>query len=842
MKGINERCRNMQMHATPTTSTEVDLQLLEVEMKIKNRTATTSNPYPMSIVRRGNSLLALFHVSIFLSLLFRTTCGDGEEFASSSAAAGVHLTAPTGVKVEGGHRAHAGLSSPTCQLREKCSQDASRPTSPFSRNCFCDALCTYYDDCCKDYQKPPGGATALADLPRGVATCQRMDDIHTGLPIEVYKVSKCPKDFADRGVRSQCENNVSPATSNRFFLLPVTGNASLVLYRNIFCAICAGERQPIFWLAKLRCGSHLRLNRTSDLKEFIHAACPVDFAPVREWGGLPGDPRRCRSHIGKCDREWRDEATRQRCRQETNYVYAGNRAFRNKHCAKCNHVNETYLRCDDVKSSPDIVGVATDAYFEGSAPFVVTLDFNKRHAVVTETKTGSGYVAETRNAFPDCPSTGGVYDPFIDDCRQVTCSPDMEFLGGRCVPMSTLQNDREAEEVIESRGLRRLSAGDGDDYDDDKENNTELTSSVFVTSVAMDTIATSRVAPPFEPMSARFVLFQMNSLQRLLSIVGTLFCLLSLVVYVVLYYLFSVLRSDGANRYVVCYSVCLIVAHLLFLFVILPNDNFPGPLACFGLSVVIQYAYMTAFFWLSVMTIDVFHRLTTSDPRSADGSPDQRGQCACFALFSVYAWLIPAAAMAGSTAIAVLRLDGWDQLYDGKTRGCFMLGLSQLLLFILPISLVIATNVSMYVIVTCRLCLEPRPINKNPELLRQTAKDKKRFVICVQLTVVMTTTWVMALTAHLTGLSLLWYVFIAFDTLQGLSVCLAFVWKVKVWHLFNRRTLVITKHRQQQQQQHQQLSDGVDSPMIEPFVGTPPDCSPRNSNSRLDSILRETSI
>lgn len=417
----------------------------------------------------------------------------------------------------------------------------------------------------------------------------------------------------------------------------------------------------------------------------------------------------------------------------------------------------------------------------------------------------------------------------------------MEFLGGRCLPMSTLQNDREAEDANESRDneLSHSSANEGDDYDDDdKENNTDLTtsSSESDTSVAMET---THAAPPFEPMTARFVLFQMNSLQRLLSIVGTLFCLLFLVVYVVLYYLFSALRSDAANRYVVCYSVCLIVAHLLFLFVILPTDNFPGPLACFGLSIVIQYAYMTAFFWLSVMSIDVFRRLT-SDQQSAPSSQDQ--QCSCFALFSFYAWLIPAAAMAGSIAIAVLRLDGWDQLYDGNTRGCFVLGLSQLLLFILPISLVVVTNITMYVIVTCRLCLESRPIRKNQEHMRQMAKDKKRFVICVQLTVVMTTAWVMALTAYLTGLSLLWYVFIAFDTLQGLSVCLAFVFKAKVWHMFNGKTVTITKHREQQQQQHQQPPDGVDSPMIEPFVGTPPDCSPRNSDSRLDTILRETSI
>lgn len=759
-----------------------------------------------------------------------------------------------------GSRGHVGLKSKKCQSRGKCGRETeSGAVTSGSRNCFCDRLCSYYDDCCRDYQSEDGG-DQFAHLPRGVATCQRVNDIETGGSVEIFKTSRCPKSFADVSIRRLCEAEVGPATSDRFLLLPVTGNTSLVLYRNIYCAACAGERHPVFWLAKLRCGRGLlRLGGPPsgtpvDLKAIVRAACPVDFAPVREWGGGPGGPRRCTVHIGRCDRDWLDESVRLKCRSTTDYVYAGNRAFRNKYCALCNYVNETYLRCDDVRPQSK-ADVTSGGYFEETAASVVTLDFNRGRAVVMETVTGIDYVTERRIDFPACSPEGGVYDPFADVCRNITCLPEIGFPAENCFrqPETAELNDRAAQESVTSNDEGQVEEQDKDHdvkigHDGDIFNSTSV-ATMTTTGVAM----TTTVETDFVPMSARFVLFRMCALQRLFALIGTLLCILCLCVFVVMYVIYESMRTDPANRYVVCLSLCLLVAHLLFVFVVLPTEQFIGQLPCFCLSIVIQYAYVTAFFWLNVLSIDVFKRLTTAADQPTADPATMPGHCVCFTLFSLFAWMVPAVPMAASTAIAVLRVDGWEQLYGGGggTEGCFVLGMSQLLLFLVPVALVVITNFAMYVIVTCRICLEPLPIGTDKDRFRQTLKDRKLFVTCVQLTVVMTTTWGLAFVAHLTGLTFVWNLFILFDMMQGVSVAAAFAFKVKVWHQFNgrSRSVTITKTSSTAEKNRRNRScsseDGMDT-AIEPFVDALTEGGEEDpvvhSNAPHDTIFRETSI
>lgn len=92
--------------------------------------------------------------------------------------------------------------------------------------------------------------------------------------------------------------------------------------------------------------------------------------------------RRCRQHVtGRCDRNWLDRQTNRLCRDgPTSYVFAGRRTFRNRHCAVCNHVNETYLRCTPTENSV----AQADRYNSGTninEPFII-IDMNGRQAVL----------------------------------------------------------------------------------------------------------------------------------------------------------------------------------------------------------------------------------------------------------------------------------------------------------------------------------------------------------------------------------------------------------------------------------------------------------------------------
>jgi len=133
------------------------------------------------------------------------------------------------------------------------------------------------------------------------------------------------------------------------------------------------------------------------------------------------------------------------CRGPANYVYAGTRAFRNRECAACNYVNDTYLRCEDTRTAaaPSSEYYETKVVLEESVPYLVTLDFNHRRASVIAREMGSmigrpGYhVTETIFDFPTCPD-GRLYDPFSGQCLLIGCAElGWVFMKGECTPPTT---------------------------------------------------------------------------------------------------------------------------------------------------------------------------------------------------------------------------------------------------------------------------------------------------------------------------------------------------------------------------------------------------------------------
>jgi hypothetical protein len=172
-----------------------------------------------------------------------------------------------------------------------------------------------------------------------------------------------------------------------------------------------------------------------------------------------------------------------------------------------------------------------------------------------------------------------------------------------------------------------------------------------------------------------------------------------------------------------------------------------------------------------------------------NSSDDETGCCRhCFLFASAYAWIFPALAVVGMAVLAVLQIDGWQQLYD-RIEGCFVLGLDQLLLFTVPIGLIVTSNIAMFYIVACRTCIRPTTFGITPiepEVAEQIDENRKRYVACVQLTLVLTTTWIAAFSAHFTRWNLLWYLFIGFDFATACTVFFAFVLKKKTWQQFNK--------------------------------------------------------
>ena len=332
----------------------------------------------------------------------------------------------------------------TCEARRRCQprlpdlqRNVTRPSNSDldlrDQNCFCDALCVVYSDCCVDFQPSP--RERLPALPKSVFSCvvneALVDDAATSSAVLV--VDDCPNTFADDHILSQCR--ARDASFDRFLELPVTAPRTGVLYKNVFCALCNGERDVTYWNVELQCAAPPRsatrrggFDADAALWSTLSSpsACTMNFKhPVYR-------ARACkRDVIARCDRSYPDKLVKRRCKndEDTSYVYHNRRSiYKNKFCAKCNFINQSETGCyDDVTSArlaePNL----------GQSTFRISVDVNEGQAnvsLVTDvTAPPRVSVLRLRRCEPL-----HMFDPFARLCRQIECDEHQVFdASGKCV-------------------------------------------------------------------------------------------------------------------------------------------------------------------------------------------------------------------------------------------------------------------------------------------------------------------------------------------------------------------------------------------------------------------------
>jgi len=313
--------------------------------------------------------------------------------------------------------------------------------------------------------------------------------------------------------------------------------------------------------------------------------------------------------------------------------------------------------------------------------------------------------------------------------------------------------------------------------------------------------------------------------QRLAGILGLLLAVLCMLVSLATFWAFPAFRSSAYGKSFFCFMMSLLLVHLIFLAIQIVDKLSPEPLVCFCLSAAAQFSSLSYVFWLNVMSFIVFKSLlrkqstVTFAPVAATSAvmPYASSGITGFLLFSLYAWVSPLIIVAISIALATFKYDGW---YDPDKRviSCWTLGLSQLLLLIVPMCLVLVINFAMFAVVFVRICLRSRRrrLNSNGSTslctvstftdheqqvrlqrrqlaAKEVKKQERRYTVCFQLTILTSLTWTFAALSVFTHWPIVSHLFIAFQAILGVTVCLAAVCNSQVWRTISARRHV-TRH------------------------------------------------
>ncbi|XP_054280563.1 G-protein coupled receptor Mth2-like isoform X1 [Macrosteles quadrilineatus] len=252
---------------------------------------------------------------------------------------------------------------------------------------------------------------------------------------------------------------------------------------------------------------------------------------------------------------------------------------------------------------------------------------------------------------------------------------------------------------------------------------------------------------------------------------------------------------DTQGKSLACHCGSLTVAFLALAIVKLAGDCLPQK-ACVTFAFVIQFSFVACFFWLNVLCIDTWWRLTRKPCWSS------RQERVRFLWYSLYAWSMPL--MFGIVTIVMELTPVVPNAYLKPSFGLqscwFHSKAAALPYFYAPIGLLLLANIGLFClsISAVRSAVEQRVeeelglnAERNPCSYSKASRRVEMFKHCLILFVVMGLNWTLELLSYFIGGPIeVWLVTDTLNTLQGVIIYVVFVVSVpRVKHLASNRLM-----------------------------------------------------
>ena len=635
------------------------------------------------------------------------------------------------------------LNGSYCQQKWTCeSEDASL------RTCKCDAKCVIYSDCCYDANITN---TDIAKPSYSVyLECEYIPEIHVETYIHI--VRSCPYETLDEE-RKLCENiNAGDITQKT----PVHSDG--VIFRNMYCAMCHRVNFEMF-VPGIDCGwKHSYQGNYSVGTLLTLDECRVFYE-------APDDvskPRQCYPMANSCSNGDDD------CENgPNNAVFTSSKIYKNAACARCNNESDSDLSCSSShakflsKSKRKRISYSYRILFDLSAE--TGRSVSKHRSRVTD---------RSETDFSRKCDLGHVYDPFSKQCQQVECRPPFVYENGACVLQISIKHLNQTHQTKNSTRETTCVSFKTDINDVRIINGSQIlvisTNQVYTEFHLSDSFAYICINQQKHP-SVYNSLVTYSQEEGLLSLVGGILSVLFLFAAFVIYASYSKLQNiPGKNLLSLIAS--LFTAQFLFLFAPLLADTSPW---CAVIAASIHYAFLASFFWMNVMSFDIFFTFSKGFQRSGEkGQSFKR-----FAYYSLYAWSVPFAIVILAVCLDKLTSSNFRPYYgDGV---CWITNADALLVFFLvPIAVILGFNIAFFIVTAKNIYISE---HNTAKILRR--KESCKLFVYIKLSVVMGMTWVFGFIATGANGPVWWYLFIIFNSIQGIFIFISFVLTRKVRNL-----------------------------------------------------------
>ncbi|XP_064637250.1 uncharacterized protein LOC135493680 [Lineus longissimus] len=264
-----------------------------------------------------------------------------------------------------------------------------------------------------------------------------------------------------------------------------------------------------------------------------------------------------------------------------------------------------------------------------------------------------------------------------------------------------------------------------------------------------------------------------DSVSVILTIVGLSLSILFLIYILVTYAIFPKLRTlPGTMLMNLC--AILLFAQLLFVTSTLPS-SIAG--VCYAFSVIHHYAWLSTFFWMNAIAINLVRTFTVAMTSMSRSSPRKS-----LIKFCVYAYGVP-----GVIALICVVLDttgggaiGYG-IMDGSGTSCWISERDGLLYaFFIPVATIVTVNIGLFV-ATAISIVRTKKITKNAT---EQGASKMDFLLYAKISTLIGFTWILGFIGALTNATAIWYCFIIFNTLSGVFLALGFAFNKRIFKMW----------------------------------------------------------
>lgn len=582
--------------------------------------------------------------------------------------------------------------------------------------CFCDDLCLYYNDCCWDYK--PNILSGIKALTTECRSPTKHND-------PVMMIISCPSDYTGS---QHIINNCTKYSPDLISSIPVSGRNKQLVYRNVYCALCNGETNYIYWNQKLKC-PNTTSSKDLQIDKLNYTKCSLSLQ-----NPYPNSSHFCHESLfnscsnssdGKCETG------------KYGVVYSSSQNFyKNIHCFQCNRqVNET-LTCEILPDS-----LTTD-YTYISPSYFILINFNRGDVRLNDEKQ-----------LVSCPH-GHWFDYVKGKCHHVFAfeprSSNNKVLNCSLHRLQKHEYIMFPNQTVYRNSTKRF-------YDEDSyiiKNNSD----VFVCHHRTRTG---------------------SLLETCLTFIGMGISLSALAFLIVVYMLMPAIWNLTGLIYL-SFSISLFLAQILFLVsrYTTPQD------ACLSIALTIHYAFLASFFWLNVVTINVWMTVCRNPCEMMSRKGWKR-----FFFYSLYAWLAPLFIIIPAFLLDKHRPESKLAPGYGYNGVCWLNNnIGILLYFAVPLAIIILVNFAAYIHTAVTI------YNMRKFSVQNSRKDNiKITIINAKLCLLTGITWIFGYVASLSNSKELRIVFVVLNATYGLWLAICFLTTENVFSQVKQKFRSVTQ-------------------------------------------------